>query len=826
MILVANQTGNMSSSSTWDSTITPGTIHATTNVSITTAGKDSTTFTAPNTTNAATGVWVYAASYPSSGRDWTATLVESGVATAAVATITQTDMPTTVGWIYFRLPTPYTFTTTGAGAYKWNFKSTTANSGSMAADNTSTSLVFPLTTYDAHSAPTTSDQIWIGPHNCTGSAITVTVDGTTLDIRGSSTSGAATGPAVARQTTFGILVGGSLTDSLAILKWDTSASATLTSRGAAHVRDGGELQMGTSGTPYPSSYIATWTIANQSGTAYPICVYGGGKASFCGASKTYYDTTFSSGTGVAASPLVVADAVDWSVGDRIAVCASSNNATNYNETEYKYIITKNSSTSYVLSDTSGGSEAAFTYTHTNAKIVNLTRNVIVQPTTQIIQNIQTACASSGDFVCSWAYFKSFGSSGGTAAYATSAIYGLAIGMLGGTAVPASYGAVDYCVFDTIVTYGLINRSNIAQTYTGNIFCASGTSSNGATSAGLVTDGVGHTFVNHYFIDCQRQAIEYAGVNCTFTTPNIIACNKSATADNGGLYLSKGAPITVTGANIHCTRIAGIMCNTTTNSTITNSNIGTKGYNEADVGVVSSSANKLLLTNCNLGSSTTVTGYLNGAVGATLIAFDKFNQTANDHRWYTEYGSARSTGASLGDTTVRTASTLNIRVAPENSSTGFSWTYLVPAIPGRAVYALGFIRRNTTFSTSACTVELFLPGSMSADATQTMATTADTYLPYTIAANYSGTEPLYATVKITGKTATAGAYLYIADIYNGTNSITNLNTWYQGQPSAIMFEQLGDASAVWAVLTSTSTTTGTFGSLVQKLLQLPQFMALK
>ena len=45
-------------------------------------------------------------------------------------------------------------------------------------DNTATTLVFPMTTYDAHATPTTTDQVFIGPHNCT-TAITVTVDETT-----------------------------------------------------------------------------------------------------------------------------------------------------------------------------------------------------------------------------------------------------------------------------------------------------------------------------------------------------------------------------------------------------------------------------------------------------------------------------------------------------------------------------------------------------------------------------------------------------------------------------------------------------------------------
>jgi hypothetical protein len=51
---------------------------------------------------------------------------------------------------------------------------------------------------------------------------------------------------------------------------------------------------------------------------------------------------------------------------------------------------------------------------------------------------------------------------------------------------------------------------------------------------------------------------------------------------------------------------------------------------------------------------------------------------------------------------------------------------------------------------------------------------------------------------------------VDDILNGTNSIIGLDAWLDGKPSPIMFEQLGDAAAVWAVLDSTLTTAGTTG----------------
>lgn len=824
MILTANQTGLLNTAATWDSAITPGTIHASTNISITTAGKDSTTFTAPNLVNSCTGVWVHFTTAPAAGRDWTAELFLAGVGTGSIATIVQTDMPTvlTVGWVYFRLGSPVLFSSLVANTYKWNFKSTTANSGAMAADNTSATLVYPITTYNLAAAPTTADQCWIAPHNCT-TAITVTVDGTAADIRGSGTS--VTG---LRQIAQGIYLGGSSTQSKATLKWDTAASASISVTGTCQVVDGGELQMGTVAVPYAAANTATYTARQGGGgTNTGIVKFGTGRVIMQGAPRTYYATTYVSGAGTAASPLIVSDPVDWVVGDRFGITATSANGTNYNETEYRFIITKNSATSYVVSSTSGGSENAFTFTHnTNAKVLLLTRNVNVVPSvaTQMFFAHTTSgggeCAN-GDFNLDWVYIMGMGSGGGTGVV-NSTTYGIMI-------ASGSYTAIDYCVFDQTRSYGFMVNSAIAQSYTGNIFCASSTGANGVTYAGLGVDitGSGHTFTDHYFIGNVRQAVEYRGVNCTFVNPTMVANNTGGTTGNGALYMAGGAPIIVSGANIHANRIAGITLNGTSNSRFTNCELGTKGANQTvDVAVLSNAANSILFSNTNVGSTTLVSGHTSGAAGATLIAFDKLNQTENNHIWYTEYGSARSTGATLTDTTVRTVGTLNVRIAPENSSVGFKYEYKVLAVPGRAVSTLGFIERNAAFAADTCLVELFLPGSTVADASYTMPTTVGSYLVYNIAAVYSGTVSRYATVRISGRTTTPSAYLYVADIMNGTNHIIDLTTWDNGQPSPIMFEQLGDASSVWAVLLTSSQVSGTFGYLMQRLLTLGKFLALK
>lgn len=794
--LVANSSGNFNTAGTWDTVRNTPTLHATTNISVTTGGVKTVGFTAPNTTNAATGVMIFAASYPSSGRDWTATLEESGVATAAVATILQSDMPITAGWVYFRLATPYVYTTTTASAYKWIIKSTVANSGTVAADSGAGNPCF-LSTENTNAAPG-ADQIYILAHNCT-TAITVTVDGTSGSVWGGTNDFVGFG--LRKLTVNNCVIGGALANSTAVLEWDRTANSTCVFTTITGVYDGGEIRMGTVASPQPQGIKA---YLRKSGNSVRVTSLGTGIISMVGYPLTYYKTSYVSGAGTAASPLVVSDPVDWTVGDYIATTATSNNATNYNETEFRYIITKNSSTSYVLSSTSGGAETAYTYTHsTSAFIINLTRNVVCDNTT-VSNSISIEPSSTSSSVFQWANLLSLGLA--SAGNSPSSVGAFALNIPTVNNIP-----VDYCSFGSANGYALIIKSTSSTSYTGNIFYSSAAAAAQGTCAALGITGQNLNFIDHIFISNSRQGVEYRGTNCTLTNPILISNNTGGIASQGALYLASGAPITVLNPKINCNRISGITLAGTSNSEILSGDIGTIGVNQdSDVAILAGAANNILFSSVNCGSTNLVTGHTSGAIGATLIAFDTLNGTVNNHIWYTEYGSARSTGAGLSDTTVRTSGTLNVRMYPENSTTGFSWSYKILAIPGRAVSALGFIQRNAAFSSDDCIVELFLPGSTVADATQTMGTTSGSYLVYNIAAVYSGSISRYATVKITGKTTNSSAYLYIADLFNGTNHIIDLTTWDNGQPSPIMFEQLGDAAAVWAVPLSTLTTAGTTG----------------
>lgn len=794
----ANGTGNWNTAATWDTVAQITTVGSTINV--TTAGINSETFTAPNTTNAITGCFVCMSTAAAAGRDWTLEIFQSGVATGTIATILQTDMPTPDAtapdiWVYFRFATPFTYTTVAAGAYRFQLKSTVANSGAVRNNSGATGFSI-LPTDDRHTTPNGANQAMIAPANCT-TAVVVTVDGTT----GSATGGTASAsgePNLRIIANHGIVVGGAAAKDKAKLVWDTAADATLTFQGNLVIQNGGAVQLGTSGAPQPSGFTSTLKVnATFSSSVTPY--QNGYVTGYSNRILTYRTTTYSSGLGTAASPLIVADPVDWNVGDKICAAAVTNNATNYNEAENRFIITKNSSTSYVVSATKGGVEAALANTHTAGLIVNLTRGVVFENpgggSSGITINLRLA--TNGDSGFSWANINNTGILAGAPSIVGGAAFSYGFLNSATYAIP-----VDHVVFDGPNAYGFICQLPTALTYDGLIFANSLTNSSLATCSGLgiMPTAINQTFTDPIFINNQRQGVEYRGVNCTFTDPIFNSCNKLGLANQGGFNPINAAPFNMSNPDLNCNRISAFALSGVANATVTGGSAGTKGYNTADISIQSNTANtNVLFDGFTPGSTVFVTGHTTGAVGATELLFNKLGGVANKHMWFNENGSAQATGAGLADTHVRTPGTLNIRMNPENATAGFQWEYLVLAVPGKAVQSFLFIEKNATFGTDVATVELFLPGSTVADASATVSNTTGSYLVYSVAANYAGTENLYARVRVTAKSVASGANLYIADISNGTNNIINLNTWYRGKPSSIMFEQLGDAGAVWAYL---------------------------
>jgi hypothetical protein len=785
--------GNWSTAATWNQVTNTPTLHASTNITISTSNLFTATFTAPNTTNACTGVLLYITAVGSGGTT-TVTLQESTVDTAAARAITTTSLVAN-SWVYFRFATPYVFTTTGAGAYRFKIVNAgAAGTTSAAADSGGANIAY-LSTDDRAAVPASTDDVWICGHN-QATAITVTMDGTQTIGSGTDTTG------INRRT-----IGSAIAIyNSGLLTWDVAASATLTCLGNIISGSGGELRMGTVATHYPTGRVATLAF-NENGTSvrYGLESYGTGKITQQGepkSSTSLWKTTYVSGVGTAASPLVVTDSVDWSVGDEIMVCAYSANAANYNESENKFIRTKNSATSYTLADTAGGAESALTHTHTaGAYVLNLQRNVIIKSTTTTescyyYNDVTTA----GNVDIDWVRFETMGAN-------TANKQGITL-----TGNTTSQFATDYSVAYRPLRDGFvfINSNTPSITMTGNIVC------NGTSTS---TTGFLIQVSNKTLVDCfsvkhagSSNGFSIAGGGNTFTRCVSISNNINGGGSQAGFTLA-ASKSTLNSCEVHCSRGRGVILNSTARIVFNSLLCGTKGVNQSiDIQTNTGTYNDVVFANSTFGSATFVSNYLNMITGSE-VAFHNLSGTANNHIWYTNTGIARSSGSGLVDTTNKTSGNLTVRLAPEDLTTGFIWEFLIGIKANSAAQIVGFAQKNVAFGSSVCTVELFLPGSTVADATATLDNTTGAWQVFSLAAAYNGAVAGFATIRITAKTTTASAYVYFADFYNGTNVLTGLQSWYNGKPTPVMTDLLGDPASVWAILTSTLTTAGTVGKLV-------------
>lgn len=792
----------------WDQGTNTPSIHASTNITVTSGGVSSAGFTAPDLVTAATGVVLPFASVGTAGTlTYKLQLAGADVA-GATGTVAVTSLFAS-SKIHLRFGTPVVFTSLVANTYTIRL-SIAGGSGttSVCADSGGANFSY-VATDDRHVVPGAGDDI-------IGSGPNLTPLVMALDV--SPSIGSGTNTSVAAFRSYGNAIDLS---SYLCLAWSITTSYTVTCKGnfLLQTKDG-ELRMGTTSGQVPLTVSAHLKF-DQNGTTtnYGLVKLTGGKVTIQGTPLTYKKTTIVSGVGTAASPIVFSDSVDWTVGDELVFAPGTDSATNYNETEVRFIKTKNSATSYVISSTSGGAEAALTYTHAfnSAPVFNVTRPCLID-TTDITKAwygnfIEGASAAQMDIDG-----VRFETTGGTTASKTNINF---------ATVNGRYGTIDDIVlYRSLGTSGVqLSNDRNTQSYSWWISYLSSAIGN---SAAIYIPASGKTWSDCHAIASQGAGI-IGGGSSKFYRCGVWGSGIASSTGISGFYFSNTAVTLLSDCDSHASRAYSTYLSGGSYVTFVNSRFGTKGTSKvADIFCLDDTTDNFLFDQCLFGSATLISNYLMMNNGSK-IAFNKFNQVANTHKWYLPEGIAQSTGAALSDTTVHTAGSLALRIAPEDSSTGFIWDFKVLARVGTACQILGFLKKNAAFGTDVVTVELYLPGLTpgvdTPSDTQTMPD--DTvWNVFALAASYTGTEELYATVRVIAKTTTASAYIYIDDLYNGTNPITAMDVWDRGEPSPIMYAELGDAAAVWTVLTSTFTVTGTVGYLVTKLLTVAKFLGLK
>ena len=806
---VANATGNWSAAGTWWTAANTPTIHASTNLTITTGGIFTQTFTAGASVDSITGVVVYpVASW--SGKTITFTLQAGGVDTATTVAITGADVSLGVP-LFVKLTVPVLQVATTV----YRFKVTTNTGTCTIAQSSTASQIAAIITNDVTGAPASGDSTFILSQNA-NTDTTVTIDDTSA-ISGSNAaiSGATAFATSNRFWDMALQFNGAVTGTATLIH-ATGANTAIELKNSVWQGNNGIY------TCKPTSaYTATvnWTpgaTANNSiwwnfaqGSQYDI--QGVGLAT-----PAYWKAKQVSGTGTAASPLVVDASVDWTVGDYLVFHPTGNGAANYNEVEYRYIITKNSATSYVISSTSGGSENALTNTHTGGYVFNATagKNVVWQSTdTNKYHILFTNTATTANSILKWARiantYSTSSSARGSLAF-TSGIHDvqyISLGIPGSnTANQLMYfasnsnamtvrGILAYNVAPVASQDGVINTPAAAankQFYDCHII--------DVTSVGWKLQGANPYLDHCTAIACGKGGVVelYAGFNMQVNSGTLIDCEQHSNRLQGTLYYGSSA-------DVKWVRFIS----------------GTLGTN---VDLAHQSASQVSYQTAyydapTYGDTNLMTGNLVMIEGSQIV-FSNVNGTAYNNYKYTTNGSATYTGSGLTDTTAPNIGSYTYRHDPL-TSTGIKYRYQQLVTPSAVFVTYGRVWGNSTFvsdGSTSITVNLYMPGVSESDtpsATTTVTKTTDKTSAnsiFNLSAANTVTRPRFATIVVVIKnpSATSGAYAYIGDILNAENDTTKFKVAFEGQPPTVM--PLGASTDPGAVSTyvwaDTNTYTGT------------------
>lgn len=746
-----------------------------TSLNVATSGKNSATFTAPNTTNACTGVWFYVNQVPTSA-NLVIKLQQSGV-DVATETILNADLR--FGLNYARFTTPHTYATTSANAYRFNFAPTTALFSTRIS---TTGIVWAMDTINITSTLGTTDNMWMGYCNSGGSPIRVKVVGTsTVHGDGADKSTSATSPITVGQA-IQICNG-------AELYWDTAANATLETRGSVIVSPDGKYtrEANQSDRSIIAKHVFDCDTAN--GNYVFVSQRAGnvdGVVSTVGAEVVPW-AEFVSGDGTTATPLVVDRATDWIPGEEIVIEGTSYLSTS---TEKRFIKTVIDPYTFITSNTAGGAEAGFTSAHVAGDTIgHLSRNSIMaaKDTARgpyFYNNNQVKANTNLDY--SQFYYLSFASGVGGIKLKPSAL------ARGSANYSVSYGTAAVSAREG---YQFSSKDN--DTVNGIIQYLAGSNNAGSGSFAL-SSCANHTFNDIMLFSSASQNLvlsnSYAN---TFNNFRAIGNNTSNATVGGAINLLNSGSNTFNNSRIDGNRRQALYLQGNSNTVFNNCTFGTRGNNTLDIDTVTDTSNDVLFNNCLFGSTTLINNHLNQLPGS-LLRFHKYQATEDNHRWYTINGVGYSDDDGSGG--------LRARLNPATTE-GLRFEYRIPVNVGEVISVYGKFWCNADFLAdggSTMTAELFLPGSIVADQTVNMTKTTD---PNTENAVYrlglvnTSTVADVAIVRLTAKTTVSTAEAYVDDLNGGTNPISALDIWFQGQPLAFQLspQTLGDSAAISAAV---------------------------
>lgn len=854
-IKVAIASGNFNTAGTWYTGTETNTGGASTFATFSPATRYSAVFTAPNTTNACVGSYVHINTLSTTlGATITATLQEYNGSTwndcaGASAVLTESDLDgyrvfagttsISAGFL-FKFTTPYVYTTTTAGYYRFKYVRSSVSSASGFYASTVASEVWSIVVDDRTGAVGSTDVCYIA--GVTGAKTTVTLDGACACGQTVATDGSDYSLLRPEYSANWAMVIGYMGQVIP----DTTQNTTLTINGSSPiVVIGGQLNFGTTAAPHTASYTAKIVFNPKTTYACGFRVYGHNKSlehfSFVGQTKTY-QTNYVSGTGITGSELVVANATGWVVGDLIAFSGST-----YNTHEHRYIKTI-SGTTITLSNSVGGAESALTNTHYAADwVLNLSRNVGI--------------TSSGAGKAWFAYMQCTSTANGVAKYAEfSNIAGNASSRYAFFITQSARYAINYdgCSWYDIVNsftsvghqwaYGYGSQI-LDNTYKNCVHYAPVTPLTYAYS--LVRLGIlacsSTNVTNNYFVGGRYSGAELAGYGSEYDGFHVrnASASYSSSATYTGIQMNSGADVTLTNSTVNaCRSNAMSFASGTTNYKIKNCSFGTVYANSSrgDIGTSAyGSFHTVVFDSCDLTSTEgwvlytlDTNSYIYDAIGSQF-AFQNYDNEAGNHVIYKPDGIIQRTAAGLTDTTVRTTGGSCLRFESNNTITRLEWMQHVPTgdIQNKSM-TVGVWCKINHANYYAGTKEMPRLTLVYDNGTKTYveatATTDWQFLSMSFTPTTTYPDIILTLSAMTDATST-DAYVYFTDfavLYPAGHQLKlgEMAYFADGEPLKPTIATNLSPADVWAVNTSGLTGDGTIGKFVTKLLTVAKFLGLK
>lgn len=792
------QTGYSDDAATYGRLTLESNPHVTTNLALSTA-RNSEAFTAPSLLDSVLGVCLaFTGTIPSSG-SVVAQLQEGGVDVAGASVTISFSSLQTDRWIFFKLTTPYTFTSLAAGHYRWRIYQSGVSSGNFncPAVSATPTLVAVRSVDSRTGVPASGDGVM-----CVGEKNTTTY---TLTFRGTQTIGGF-------QQTYSTLFSNATAwrvqnhdlyyGSKGIIKFDRAAGGSITIQGSPVHGLGGHHDFGTVADPILKANAWRMRIHQNGVSNTHAWITDRGTAIDCTGTvhgeEVIMQGSYVSGTGTAMDPVVLAEAMDFAVGDKFVIAG-----TVYNEYEERTIAAVISPTQYELS-------SALSFTHIAETPVALMTYSVTFDSNDPAQYWFYVPANIVDGNI-WFKYAKFENIGGTLTNRRG---------LQASVAQAQVLGVDYCAFENSGDYAMnIGFSREDETFTGNVFYKQiGTQNGGNITVGTA---VRKKFYDTLFIACERSAFLLSASYVIYLEDvRMWNCGGDNNGNTGGMQIVSSGQVTGLRVQIEGSRTNAIVMQNLLKARFQESSLGSIAPNVlANISTTSDNYNAdIIFSDCDFGAGTLFNNYLLQTEGSRLVIRNK-NHVQYANFVYTPEGIYQVCGAGLDDTTVTPLGNKCVRFAPEDDVNGLTAQFRIPILVDHNAIIQGKIKINSAFGTDDFNIEIYYENDpLTPVEVQTHHYTTGDWVSFSVSNRYTGEDPTTATIVLRGKSVTAGAYVYIGDLYNArgtTNPLASFDIFVDGDLPPIIADTFNDREALWNVPRDVLDVDGTIGKYVAR-----------